>query len=169
MNWYALQVAPQKEASVVETLTKYDLPAFYPTFKMERWRRVPGTCRQKVLMVKTYASIPGYVFARCREPWTDIKRNAWARYVTGVLAVAGRPAIIPAHEIAHLPGAPVQASSDYVQPSFRPGQEVEIASGPYQGWLVPIETIEGDTAEVLMEMFGAKRRVKVKLGDLEAA
>lgn len=168
--WYAIRVAPQREFAVEKLLKTYDLKGFCPILKKEIWRKVPGTYRKKKLEgEKVVAAFPGWIFAACHDPWTDILRHPWARHVTGVASVDGRPMPIPYAQISRLPGAPVHASVMQVQRKFQVGDTAEIMHGPFRDYLVEIRDIRGRFAEVMLPMLGARRTVTVSVEQLELA
>lgn len=168
--WYALRVSPQREFAVEKVLKTYSLQGFCPFIKKEIWRRVPGTYRKKKFEgEKILAAYPGWIFAACQDPWTDILRNSWARHVTGVASIEGRPVTIPLAEIMRQPGATVHASANQVQRKFQVGDRAEIQYGPFQSWMVEIKDIRGRFAEVMLPMLGEQRPIAIPLEDLEAA
>lgn len=166
MNWYALRTAPQKEFAVETILKGYGLKAFCP--REIKWRRVGRHRKTRV----EYPMLSRYLFVSGGDPW-EILRDHRHRGVQGVVGVSGRPAPIPEHAIerlARLSGAAIPTRTTPIRRSFVAGDEVEIVSGPFRGYLVPIESIHGRTAKVLMKLFNSPTfEVEIALDDLEAA
>lgn len=167
MNWFALRTAPQREFAVEQILKRYELSAFVPV--ETKWKRVGAKKRRTPF---SYPMLPRYLFVACDCPYEDILYRPWCRNVSGVVSFDGRPAIIrqdAIQRLAKMSGAAIPTSATSVHRSFAPGDRVEIVSGPYQGWLVPIESIRGDAAKVLLNMFGSERPIEIPLESLEAA
>ena len=139
MIWYALRTAPQKEFALVEILSRYAIQTFCPT--ETKWKRVGP--KKKRTPCK-YAMLPRYIFATGANPW-DIVRDHRHRGIQGVVSFDGRPAAISEaaiERLARMSGAAMPTRSASVHRSFTPGDKVEIVAGPFQGWLVPIESIK---------------------------
>lgn len=168
MNWYCLRTAPQKEIALAEILRdQFGLSTFCPI--ETRWRRVPGTVRKRRPV--TYAMLPRYMFVRCDYPWEIIRAHRH-RGIQGVVGIDGRPAPISEQAIERLiriSGTLVPTNTAPIRRSFNVGDQVEIVSGPFRGHLVPIESINGRAARVLMQMLGGETEVEIPLDQLEAA
>lgn len=138
--------------------------AFLPT--EVKWRRIS---RHKKTQVH-YPLLPRYVFVTGADPW-HVFRALHGRGVQGVVAFSGSPAAIrdeAVQRLAAIAGGMVQTRQQ-IHRAFIPGDRVVISRGPFKDWLVPIESISGESAKILMTMFGAVQEVKVPLAHLEAA
>lgn len=166
-EWYVLRTQPMKEFASVEILTSRGLRAFCPT--ETKWRRIGP---KKKRAPYAYPMLPRYIFASGADPW-EIVRTHRHRCVQGVVGIAGRPAEIPERVIerlARLSGTPIPTRTAPIRRSFVVGDQVEIIRGPFQGYLVPIESINGRSAKVLMKLFNSPNfEVEIALEDLQAA
>lgn len=165
--WYCLRTAPQREFAVEEILKKKGLQAFCPV--KVAWKRVGPKKRRTPY---SYPMVPRYVFVACENPWHDVLHKPWCRNVSGVVTIDGRAGVVRPAEmdrLARMSGNAIPTNTTSIHRSFAPGDRVEIVSGPYQGWLVPIESIKGEAAKVLLNMFGSERPIEIPLESLEAA
>jgi transcription antitermination factor NusG len=166
MDWFAFRTAPRKELAVEDILRRRGLNAFCPT--ETKWRST-GRGRR---MPHDYPLLPRYIFAGGADPWAIVK-SLDGRGLLGVLTVADVPAPIPDEAIkrlARISGGLVPSKTTRVHRAFQPGAKVEITAGPFRGWIVPVDSIKGEIAKVLLPMFGgAVQEVPVKLDCLEAA
>lgn len=165
--WHAFRTAPMKEFAVETILKSYGLRAFCPT--ETKWKRI-GPKQKRTPF--NYPMLPRYIFASGADPW-DVVRSLRGRGIQGVVSFNGAPAQISEPQIerlARMSGASIPTRSAPVHRSFTAGDKVEIIRGPFQGYLVPIESINGRTAKVLMKLFNSPSfEVEIGLDDLEAA
>jgi len=165
-SWYALRTAPQREFAVEEILKRRGMRAFTPT--EVKWKRV-GRQRK---VPHNYPMLPRYVFASGADPWDVIRAYRERGLVQGVVGFDGRPAMISEDAIqrlARMSGGSVPTRSSRVHKAFVAGDKVEIMRGPLQHWIVPIDSINGCAARIIIPMLGTERPVEIPLEDLEAA
>lgn len=163
--WFALRTSPMKEFAVEEILRRRGLSAFCPA--ETKWKRTGRNRRVQ----RDYALLPRYVFAAGADPW-DVVRAFAGRGVTGVVTVDGRPGLIrdeAVQKLARMSGGLVPTSTARVHRSFRVGDLVELPGSAWAHLCVPILSIKGETARVLVPMFGGKQEVEVPVNQLEAA
>jgi transcription antitermination factor NusG len=169
MIWFALRTAPQKEFTAQLLLDRRGFQTFVPV--ETKWKRV-GPRKQRV--PHQYPMLVRYVFVSSDQqqfPWHDVLR-VQSLPVTGVVTFDGQPAKIPQsaiEKLAKISGNSFRTKETKVHRSFVPGDQVEIVSGAFAGWSVPVESIKGPMAKVLIPMLGQTREVEVALEALEAA
>mgnify|MGYP002620395391 CR=1 FL=1 len=166
MTWYALRTAPMKEFAVETILKDRDLLAFCPTEVRYRFvgkKKVPHD----------YAMLARYLFASGDDLLSAVLRLKDRGLVNGLVGINGMPAPIPDAAIlrlARMSGGSIPTKAPSVRKSFAAGDTVEVMDGCFKGALVPIESINGKTARVLMKMFNSEERpVDIPLESLEAA
>jgi transcription antitermination factor NusG len=167
--WYCLRVAPQKEFACQMILDRRGFATFVPI--ETKWRR---TGPKKTRTPYQYPMIPRYIFLGSEQkqfPTHDLLRLSGLP-VQGVVTINGIPAQISHNDMAKLAkqsGNCFSTRETKVHRSFVPGDQVEIVSGAFAGWSVPVESIKGPMAKVLIPMLGQTREVEVALEALEAA
>lgn len=163
-TWFALRSQPQKEFAVEQILRRRGVSVFVPT--EVKWTRTARHKREP----RRYPLLPRYLFASGVDPYALV----WAmqgRGITGVVAFGGEPAQIrqdAIDQLARISGGMVPTRQT-IHRGFIPGDRVQIIKGAFKDWLVPIESINGETAKVLLTMFGGVKEVTVPLSALEAA
>lgn len=189
MTWYAIYCEPQNEFALAGrygktnewiegTLEKRGFEAFLPLEKKFRLARAKGKNGKRMKTI-SYPMFCGYVFVKF--PAHSIE---WVHVldVPGVIDLVRFaddgsgirwPAPIEDEQIEEL-----RKNQDFAIPhrksvnphkSIRTGEQARIVSGAYAGHLVQIESIEGDKAEHFLELFGARRKTKTPIANLEAA
>lgn len=178
LNWYALQVPPQKEFVAQKILRRYGLRTFVPVrveyrhpSKKSRQLRLP---KREVRM----AVAPRYVlagFERGRPLWFRLFNLPC---ISGVVAgLDGRPMLLPNKEVRRLIrrtatglNAPEAQKHMRTHREFSVGDDVRVMDGPFDGMVVPVVAIGGGFARLGMTLFGgAVDDIRVPLDVLEAA
>ena len=171
LGWYALRVAPQREAVVEGWLARFGVPSFHPC--LMRQVRVRGALRQY-----RSAYLPGYVFARFPgEPLAHrvraqgdihgaicLQGGQWARIDTasmrGLLNMRDRAAAIDSDRAAE--GARLRALK-----SVRAGDRALFRAGPLVGQQCEVVELTGPGAvTVRLRLFGADHHAQAQAGDL---
>lgn len=163
-DWFVLRTEPRKEFAVEEILRRRGLRTFCPV--ETKWRRCGRRRRSPV----SYPMLPRYVFAGGADPW-DVVHTFDGRGVQGVVTVNGRPGLISqdaVERLARISGGLVPTRTR-VHRAFQVGDLVEIAGKGFQHLAVPILSIKGETARVLITLFGAPQEVDVPVSQLDAA
>jgi transcription antitermination factor NusG len=156
-RWYALQIRPQRELSVLEALVDRQVLTFWPSYRVKQGQRYV----RKSLF-------PGYLFARL-----DLEdKNHPAVSVPNVIRIVGAkgPTPIPDEEIA-------QVRSIAQMPSARPerltdlkvGQAVRVSIGPLAGLYGYVVYLKNSTRIVVsMGLLGQAASAEVDLDAVEA-
>ena len=127
MNWYCIHTRPLKETGVVTYLEEMlGLETYFPRLRRQKTIR-------RVRRVVTGPLFPRYLF--CRFDLSDRYRAVrYAPEVIDVVSFGERPAVVDDAMIAELrnwAGEAVDVIT--IQPTLRPGDQVEITDGPCVG------------------------------------
>ena len=149
MNWYAVQTQPNRENLAVAQLERQGFVVWLPRVKqiIRHARQVKSVWRPL---------FPGYLFINL-----DLETARW-RAINGTVGVknivsCGRtPSVVDSEFITALKASEsfdgfVDASND----SLKPGQKVEILSGPMAGHIGKLLSLDaGNRVTVLLQMLG---------------
>jgi transcriptional antiterminator RfaH len=144
INWYAVQTRPGAEAAAQRSLESLDLEVLFPKTRRLR-QRSSSSARPAVKPL-----FPGYLFAR----FCPAQSLHSVRYSRGICRVLGAgPVPLPVEdEIIDDINARV-ADDGLVQldePSWQPGDRVEIENGPLQGWSGVFERALSDQRRIVI-------------------
>lgn len=161
--WYVLQVAPQRERLVEGEIRRgLGLLSYVPYERFEVRRA------SKVLEV-IRPMMQGYVFVGSKVggiPWADISAT---RHVRDWLTVDDDvPAPVSDMEIMQIQRlAEAHNSRKVEQRHLQPGDRVKVADGPFASMTALIATIRGNTARIVLPMFGGPSEVQIPTSQLE--
>lgn len=133
-HWYALYTRSRHEKQVAEFLSRQKIETYLPL------RRTWSTRQDRKLTIQVPA-LPGYLFVNCTlyaETRAQIKR---ASGVLRLVENAGRPAEIPAEQIASLRTALETAFNAEGHPYMKVGDRVRVVRGAMvgaEGYLVRV-------------------------------
>ena len=159
--WYALRTKNKCEHIAAATLRQFDgVETFCPRIRYQK-----ATRRGKVLFHQ--AMFPAYLFARfdLQEQYRVVIH---ARGITGMVHFGEqRPAIDP-NLITFLRQEIGEDEVKTLKPCMEPGDEIEIANGPFRGLRAIVRHYmpAKDRVQVLMEMLGNDQVVSVGTQDL---
>ena len=149
MNWYAVQTQPNRENLAAEHLQRQGFRVWMPLCE-----RIIRHARKSKRVLRPL--FPGYLFINL-----DVKTAQW-RSINGTIGVSrivsfGQgPAPVADQFIAAL--QKIQESNGLVTgigDVLRPGQDVEILSGPMAGTIAKLLSLEGgDRVTVLLGLLG---------------
>jgi len=173
LNWLVLRVAPQKEFEAQRRIARRGHQAICP-FEL-KWRRRDSRSKHKI--ERPYPIFTRYVFTgiqRWPHDVRDIVDNI--EEVQGVIGAGSAPIFLPEPQMNWI-RAIAEANGDLkqignaiaVHKAIKPGEPVRITEGAFAGFVGPLESIVGQNAEVMVEMFDSMRLVKVPLAKLERA
>jgi len=161
MNWYAIHAKPRQESVAVLSLQREKVETFFPQLRRKRTIR-------RVRKWVTGPLFPGYFFARF-----DAQRDArLVRYASGVIKVVSfgdQPAIV---EDAIIEAIQQHAEENVVTVSplpFKPGDVVEIQTGPLRGFqgVFEREMSDQERVVVLLDTLASSTRVQIAREQLE--
>lgn len=169
MIWHALRTEAQKEFLAQMLLDRRGLRTFVPV--ETKWKRVGP---KKTRTPHQYPLLPRYIFVSAGGkafPWHEVLRMKGLP-VQGVVTFDGYPAEISSEsmgKLAKLSGQSFRTRETRIHKAFSPGDMVRVPQTYFEEWSIPLLSIKGKVAEVMLDMFGEKRVVKVPVDRLEAA
>lgn len=177
LDWFLVRVPSGKELAAERILDDAGLIVFVPT--ETRFRRANRYAKRKREI--RFPLAPGYLltgFAPVARmdlyPWADLFRY---RIVTGVVGHEGRPLAVPFCQVRRL--LVRHHAGEFMAPrmqefmrsghEFAQGDRVEVLEGPFEGHIAEVRTIKGKTAQMVLNIFGAKRLIEVPVDALGRA
>lgn len=166
LTWYALSVPPQREFRVQRILCQRGLSAFVP----QEWRYRKKSRYCKKAQRKGVAAYPRVVFVGVPDgrgfPWLQLND---IHLVSGYIACPStlRPQVFLSSDVQQIMSAsrtPLFTLADeavYEEPSFEPGEPVEIGDGPLAGIELKVDRVVGMDVFCRFELMG--REVEQKL------
>lgn len=126
LDWYAVQTQPRKEFFAVSNLERAGVEVFCPRY------------RQKVILHGYRREVvrplfPGYLFAAFDRE-RSLRLVRYARGVRDVVSFGGVPATVPVELLEEVVRRMEGGFVRLDPPELRPGQRVEITSGPFRGF-----------------------------------
>lgn len=173
LAWYALISKTSREAHAADWLEE-SFPGCFTLVPLETRFRTQGGKGGKRHFRKINAEyqIPlmaRYVFAGFRENpnWLRIFDSP---HITGAISLHGAPIAIPEMQIERFRSSSERDRLAAGLPVLKiGGRAVFVGEGVYTGHLLEIADLGPNSADVWVELFGAKRRARVNRNDLEAA
>ena len=161
MNWYAIHTKPRQETLAQTSLQREGMETFFPKLKRKRTIR-------RVRKWMTGPLFPCYIFARFDAQQSG-RLVKYANGVTNIVSFGGKPAMV---EEALIETIRLHAQEDVVtvQPlPFKPGDIVEIQTGPLRGLsgIFEREMSDRDRVVILLETLAKGTRVQVSREQLE--
>jgi transcription antitermination factor NusG len=166
-DYYVLRVDSQRIGKVIEQLPRIGVLAFAPMEERTE-RRGHGNRKQARIVLRPIMS--GYVVAGLAA-----KRPSWfgifdQPHVYGVISRDGRPAIIPQHSLKRCFNIHQSASTSLPgAKSLKPGDNIRITAGGFQGHETKLLDIRGEQCEFVVNLFGKEHRVRQSIESVEAA
>lgn len=158
MIWYILLAKKQRELRAAEALRRSGATVFVPVERVVR--RVRSARGTRVLEGQRLLT-PGYVFADL--PFADCDD------IRGVMLINGRPATLTDAAMRPLFEATGRIVGDAARPrTFRVGDLVRMATGPFAGQIVTIGNVRGDKLKVAARLFGTEVAADIKADMVEA-
>lgn len=173
LQWFALIVPPQKEFVAQKILRRYGLRTFVPVRR--EWRRRNKFSKEKEL--RKFPLTPRYLFAGFDQGvplWFNLFNLP---VISGVVGIADEPMPIPVAAMCEFitktgggMNAPEVQKFMRTHREFKVGDLVEIVDSPFDGLKVPVHSIEGNRAKVVLELFGGQvDSIEIALDKLVAA
>ena len=127
-NWYLVHAKCRQESVAEMNLQRLGVEAFFPRFKKRKANRSKNQGEEKRPL------FPGYLFAR-EDISSEFRKVAYAHGVLRVVKFGSAPALV-AEEIIHSIRAREDDGLVVLSPSssLKPGQDVLIDKGPFQGF-----------------------------------
>ena len=187
MNWYAVHAKPRQEALALLSLQREQIETYFPKLRRKRTIR-------RVRKWVTGPLFPGYFFARF-DAMQDGRLVRYANGVINIVSFGGHPAIVEPELItaiisnchpSTLHPQPSTLNSQHstfnsppstflpdvvtIQPSpLRPGDVVEVQTGPFRGFqgVFEREMSGQERVVILLEVLAKSTRVQVSREQLE--
>jgi transcriptional antiterminator RfaH len=161
MHWYVLHTKPRQEALAQSNIRREGIETFFP--KLRR-RKVIRRVRKWV----TGPLFPCYVFARF-----DVEQSGrlvkYANGVTNIVSFGDKPAVVEDAIVAAIQSHAESGVVVVQPPAFRPGDRLEIQTGPLQGLqgVFEREMSDRDRVILLLDTLAQGAKVEVSRDQLE--
>jgi transcriptional antiterminator RfaH len=154
--WYVVHTKPRQEARALENLQKQGFNCFLPTMQVQKLRN------QKVQTI-TEPMFSRYLFIQLDDQtqnWGPIRSTLG---VSRLVSFGPQSAKVPAEFITFLQEAPVET----IERMFNPGDQVQVASGPFKGLEGQYVAHDGETrAFVLVDLLGQPQKLRMAVESL---
>jgi transcriptional antiterminator RfaH len=154
--WYVVHTKPRQEARALENLQKQGFNCFLPTMQVQKLRN------QKVQNI-TEPMFSRYLFIQLNDQtqnWGPIRSTLG---VSKLVSFGPQPAKVPAEFITFLQEAPIET----IERMFNPGDQVQVASGPFKGLEGQYVAHDGETrAFVLVDLLGQPQKLRMAVESL---
>ena len=160
-SWFCLRTQPKREHIAAACLRQIsDVETFCPRVRFRK-----RTNRGPVWFVESM--FPGYLFARFDYP-TLHRRIRLGPGISGFVQFGDRLALLPDPLISEIKTRVGTDEVVEVNQGFEPGQNVQIAQGPFQGLeaLVTRLISARDRVEILLEWMGRSLHAEASVADL---
>ena len=156
-QWYALRSKPRKEEVLWRQLRSHEFEVFFPRLKFQ-----PVNPRSR----KWRAYFPGYMFVQVDLDEVGLSTFQWMPHAIGLVSFDGVPSGVPEnliHAIEKRVEEIAAAGGEFFD-GLKPGDQVKISNGPFQGYEAIFDTrIPGsERVRVLIQML-SDRRLPVEL------
>ena len=159
-SWYLAQLKPNAHRIAERNLRRQGFETFLPLLEVTR--------RKSTTFVNELSPLfPGYMFVGFKPnvmPWSKINST---QGVSRIVAIRGRPTIVPAELISELKGRCDTNGRLIPIPNISIGAKVKINSGPFTQF---VGTVEGMSSEkrvwVLLELMGRRSKVIISTNEL---
>ena len=153
-DWYVVYSKPHKEEQAQFHLRMKNLDVFFPRLDLVR----VAEKRKRVIPL-----FPNYLFVRIHLP-TEFHYVSWSPGVKRIVSFGDRPIPLDERVVDFLrqqtdPEGVIRARSQ-----LRPGQEVEIRGGPFDGLIAIIQDPPDAKGRVKILLKLLSRQISVKLG-----
>jgi len=160
LEWFCVRSKPKSEHIAARHLEEVGIEVFLPRIRFQRLTR-----RGKVWF--TEALFPGYFFSRFN--WASSFRNVCGTNgVTTIVHFGENWPRIPAQAIEELQRFFGTKSLRELQPELNVGDEVKIASGPFQGLVAVVNKVlpAPERIRVLLDFLGRQTSVEVNVASI---
>jgi transcriptional antiterminator RfaH len=153
-DWYVVYSKPHKEEQAQFHLRMKNLDVFFPRLDLLR----VAEKRKRIIPL-----FPNYLFVRIHLP-TEFHYVTWSPGVKRIVSFGERPIPLDERVVDFLkqqtdPAGVIQACSQ-----LRPGQEVEIRGGPFDGLIAIIQDPPDAKGRVRILLKLLSRQISVKMG-----
>jgi transcriptional antiterminator RfaH len=153
-DWYVVYSKPHKEEQAQFHLRMKKLDVFFPRLDLVR----VAEKRKRIIPL-----FPNYLFVRIHLP-TEFHYVSWSPGVKRLVSFGDRPIPIDERVISFLKQQTDAEGVIKARSQLRPGQEVEIRGGPFDGLIAIIQDPPDDKGRVKILLKLLSRQITVKLG-----
>src|SRR5919106_6448619 len=153
-NWYVLYSKPRKEEQVQFHLGLKGIESFFPRLQL------PGSSRKNKGITPLF---PNYLFVRINLA-TESHYVIWSPGVKRIVSFSDTPIPIEDSVVQFLREKASAQGIIQAQSQLRPGQQVEITGGPFDGFTGIIENPPNAKGRVKILLKLLSRQISVKLG-----
>jgi transcription elongation factor/antiterminator RfaH len=162
-QWYTLHTKPNAEYQVITALKQRDIETYLPEIGTPTANK--GKCKLPFF--------PCYLFARIDFELVGFSKVQWTPGLRRIVAFDEQPFPLRDEliELIHQYVDHLRTTGSLPQHNFNPGDTVRIKEGPFQDMLAIFAgpTTPAQRVQVLLEILGEARRLKLAVTDLEKA
>jgi transcriptional antiterminator RfaH len=127
LGWYVLQSKPRKEQWLSTQLDTLDIEVYYPCVHVKKGKSSVSTA---------WPYFPGYLFVNVDLEQTGISMLNWIPGSQGLVSFGDEPASVPERLLQKIRQRvdEINSSEDPFLRGLKPGDQVEIRSGPFAGY-----------------------------------
>ncbi len=151
-QWYVVYSKPRKEACAEFYLRQKGLEVFFPRL------RLPGSLRKRKRIVPLF---PNYLFVRIQVFSAEYSYVAWSPGVNRFVSFNGIPTPLDDEIVAYLMEQSTDEGIITARSNLKPGQEVQISGGPFEGLIGIIQYPPDAKGRVKLLLNLLSREVKV--------
>jgi transcription antitermination factor NusG len=169
--WYAVRIAPCKEAAAHQRLTEQRFVSLFAHFKREQPTR--GR-RGRSTRIVVEPILTGYaLIAHDGSPdwWSRLLQLEWrrspTRLVKAIVGMGREPTPIPAAAIEHLMAMSGSLQAIPAAPRLSPGMRARLTDDAWRDYPVTVEAVTDNRVRVLLKLLGSERVVETTADKLE--
>ena len=157
MSWYALYTRPRHEKTVFERLLEKEFDTYLPLVKrVSQWKD-----RKKKIEEPLFKS---YLFCNFEYKYRfDVLET---NGIVKIINFNGNPAVVPGWQIESLKKMIEAPETIEIEPYLRPGELVEITSGPMRGMKGTVVRRKGQQ-RLMLTIDGVMQSVSVEVGEAD--
>jgi len=153
-DWYVVYSKPHKEEQAQFHLRMKNLDVFFPRLDLVR----VAEKRKRIIPL-----FPNYLFVRIHLP-TEFHYVSWSPGVKRIVSFGERPIPLDDRVVSFLKQQTDTEGVIRAHSQLRPGQEVEIRGGPFDGLIAVIQDPPDAKGRVKILLKLLSRQISVKLG-----
>ena len=158
MFWYAVRSKPRKEEIVWRQILSEGFDTYLP-----RMRVNPVNPRARKLI----PYFPGYLFVHADLETVGLSIFQWMPHTIGIVTFGGEPAIVPENLVYSIRKRvdEINAAGGENVDGVKPGDEIIIQAGPFQGYEAIFDARLPGTVRVrvLLQLLGSQRHVPIEM------
>jgi len=151
-QWYVVYSKPRKEECAEFHLRLKGVEVFFPRL------RLPGSLRKRKQIVPLF---PNYLFVRIQVFSDEFNYVAWSPGVNRFVSFNGLPTPVNNEIITYLMEQSTDEGIITARSNLKPGQEVQISGGPFEGLIGIIQYPPDAKGRVRLLLNLLSREVKV--------